>query len=87
MVEQHADQRVLQPQEEEGHNSLKEGQLKAGGREAKGDRGGPGEGATVNGPEGSYRRRVNGVTWLRNIRRWSEQHLGEPVKNPPGENE
>ena len=32
MVEQGAEQRVLQPQEEEGQNSLKEGQLKAAER-------------------------------------------------------
>ena len=69
-----AEQRVLQPQEE-GQNSLKEGAVE-GGREAKGDRGGLGEGATVNGGLGSCRRRVNGVTGLRNIRKWWERRGG-----------
>ena len=48
MVEQGAEQRGLQPQEEEGRTSSEAGAVE-GGREAKGDRGGLGEGATMNG--------------------------------------
>ena len=66
-----------------------------GGREAKGERSGLGEGATVNGQGQGSCRRINGVTRLRNIKevvgkgeeegqtRESEKHSGEPVKNPP----
>ena len=47
-MEQGAEQRVLQPQEEEGQKVPQAGAVE-GGREAKGDRGGLGEGTTVNG--------------------------------------
>ena len=48
MVEQGAEQRVLQPQEK-GRSEFPEVGEVEGAREAKGDRGGLGGGATVNG--------------------------------------
>ena len=68
MVEQGAEQRVLQPQED-GQKSLKQGQLKAAERQ----KGTEGTGRRSNsewaGGLGSNRR-VNGVTGHRGVRRW-----------------
>ena len=93
MVEQGAGQKVLQKQVGRMSEEFPEEGAVEGGREAKGDRdGGLGEWARGF---GRYRRRVSGVTGLRNIRGWwerervqareSEQHPGEPVKNLPGQ--
>ena len=93
-MEQGAEQRVLQPQEEEVQISLNEEQLKAAERRKETEADWE-EGATVNklGLE-SCRRRVNGVTGLKKHQevvgkgeekeqtRESEQHLGDLVKIP-----
>ena len=84
MVEQGAEQRVLQPQE----GLCRKVRIS---REAKGDRCGLGEGTTVN-ALGTWEvegRRINGVTGLRGVRRWWEKGRRRvqmhDTKNPPGE--